>query len=84
MLCASVARWASSQLAAWLDTQSTEGWGSTAPELRIACAAWDQTTADIQEDFPVQRGAGHNVLTQKQSISSVEGFLVGGHCRDVT
>lgn len=32
----------------------------------------------------VQRAAGHDVLTQKQSISGVGVFLVGGHCSDVT
>lgn len=32
----------------------------------------------------VQRAAGHDVLTQKQSISGVGFFLVGGHCSDVT
>lgn len=53
-----------------------------AAELGTACMAWDQTLTDIQHDFPVQRGAGCDVLTQKHSISGQ--FLVGGHCSDVT
>lgn len=86
MLCGRVGTVVMGQQAAGSVARHSEhrGMGQHCSRTQHCVHSLDQTTTDIRQDFPVQRGAGRDVLTQEQSISAVEGFLVGGHCSDVT